>query len=102
MKAKEITYERVKSYDYNNVKVGIVINLEENDSPESVMEKAKEFVAKQLGEEVKESYNVSARCKNCGKIFGAYGSETLKIPYKQAMERYPCTECASDRLERDQ
>jgi len=50
MKTKQITYERVKSYNYDNTKVGVVIEIEEDEIPEFVMEKAKEFVAKQLGE----------------------------------------------------
>ena len=50
MKAKEITYERVKSYDYNNEKVGVVLEVEENENTDDVFEEAKRMVAKQFGE----------------------------------------------------
>ena len=51
MKAKEIIYERVKSENFCNEKIGIVMQVDENESPEDVMKIAKEFVAKQFGEE---------------------------------------------------
>jgi len=52
MKAKEIIYERVKSFNFNNEKIGIVIEIEEGERAEDVMEKAKIFVQKQFGEKV--------------------------------------------------
>jgi hypothetical protein len=52
MKAKEIIYERVKSFNFNNEKIGIVIEIEEGERAEDVMEKAKIFVQKQFGEKI--------------------------------------------------
>jgi len=52
MKAKQITYERVKSCNFNNEKIGIVLEVEENEKAEDVLEKAKVFVKKQFGETV--------------------------------------------------
>lgn len=100
MKAKQVTYERLKSEGYSNEKIGVVIEVEENESEEEVFKKAKEIVAKQFGEEVKEFYRVSARCKNCGSIFGSYG-KTFIIPYKTELEEYPCPECGTKNLTRD-
>ena len=51
MKAKEIIYERVKSENFCNEKIGIVMQVEEYECAEDVMKTAKEFVAKQFGEE---------------------------------------------------
>ena len=52
MKAKQITYEKVKSYNFNNEKIGIVLEVEEDEKAEDVLNKAKMFVNKQLGEVV--------------------------------------------------
>jgi len=52
MRAKEITYERVKSCNFNNEKIGIVLEVENNERAEDVLEKAKVFVQKQFGERV--------------------------------------------------
>ena len=52
MKAKQITYERVKSYNFNNEKIGIVMEVEDNEKAEEVLEKAKMFVQKQFGETI--------------------------------------------------
>lgn len=56
MKAKEIIYERVKSENFCNEKIGIVMQIDEDENAEDVMKiakefVAKEFVAKQFGEE---------------------------------------------------
>ena len=50
MIAKQITYERVKSCNFNNEKIGIILEVEEGEKAERVLEKAKIFVNKQLGE----------------------------------------------------
>ena len=50
MKAKQITYEKVKSCNFNNEKIGIVLEVEDGDRAEDVLEKAKLFVQKQFGE----------------------------------------------------
>jgi len=52
MKAKQITYERVKSCNFNNEKIGIVLEVEDGERAEDVMGKAKIFVKKQFGETV--------------------------------------------------
>jgi len=52
MRAKQITYERVKSCNFNNEKIGIVLEVEDNEKAEEVLEKAKIFVQKQFGETV--------------------------------------------------
>jgi len=48
MKIKQIAYEMTKSYDYNNVKVGIVVDLDENDSEVDAMKRAREYVQRQI------------------------------------------------------
>jgi len=101
MKAKQITYERLKSENFNNQTIGIVLDVEDYESAEEALQRAKDWVAKQLGEEVGEFYLVSARCKNCGEIFGTYGSSLLKIPYKQNIESYNCPKCGCPSLERE-
>jgi len=50
MKAKQITYEKVKSCNFNNEKIGIVLEVEEFEKAEDVMKEAKRFVNKQFGE----------------------------------------------------
>jgi len=50
MKAKQIIYERVKSCNFNNEKIGIVLEVEENERAEDVLEKAQIFVKKHFGE----------------------------------------------------
>lgn len=52
MKAKQIIYERVKSYNFDNEKIGIVLEVEDEERAEDVLEKAKIFVQKQFGEKV--------------------------------------------------
>jgi len=52
MKAKQITYERVKSCNFNNEKIGIVLDIEDGEKAGEVLEKAKIFVKKQFGEVV--------------------------------------------------
>jgi len=52
MKAKQIIYERVKSYNFNNEKIGVVLDVEDNEKAKDVLEKAKIFVKKQFGETV--------------------------------------------------
>ena len=52
MKAKQITYEKVKSCNFNNEKIGIILEVEENEKAEDVFEKAKLFVNKSFGEVV--------------------------------------------------
>ena len=52
MIAKQIIYERVKSENFNNEKVGIAIEIENGEKAEDVLEKAKLFVKKQFGEMV--------------------------------------------------
>lgn len=52
MKAKEITYGRVKSCNFNNEKIEIVMEVEEGEKADDVLEKAKQFVAKRFGESV--------------------------------------------------
>ena len=53
MKAKQITYEKVKSCNFNNEKIGIVIELEDFEKAEDVLKMAKEFVQKQFEEKEK-------------------------------------------------
>ena len=102
MKAKQIIYSRLKSEDYNNQTIGIVLDVEDYESAEEALQRAKDWVAKQLGEEVKESYEVKAHCNNCGKNFDSYyGNKPLKIPCKQTIESYPCPECGCVGLVRD-
>jgi len=50
MKAKQIIYEKVKSCNFNNEKIGIVLEVEEFEKAEDVMKEAKRFVNKQFGE----------------------------------------------------
>jgi len=50
MIAKQIIYERVKSCNFNNEKIGIVLDVEDGEKAEDVLEKAKIFVKKQFGE----------------------------------------------------
>ena len=50
MIAKQIIYERVKSCNFNNEKIGIVLDIEGGEKAEDVLEKAKIFVKKQFGE----------------------------------------------------
>lgn len=52
MKAKQITYEKVKSCNFNNEKIGIILEVEENEKAKDVFEKAKLFVNQQFGEVV--------------------------------------------------
>ena len=52
MKAKQVTYEKVKSANFNNEKIGIVMEVEDGEKAEDVLEKAKLFVKKQFGEMV--------------------------------------------------
>ena len=52
MKAKQVTYERVKSCNFNNEKIGIVLEVEDGEKAEDVFKKAKMFVQKQFGENV--------------------------------------------------
>ena len=52
MKAKQITYEKVKSCNFNNEKIGIVLEVEDGEKAEDVFKKAKMFVQKQFGENV--------------------------------------------------
>ena len=52
MKAKEIIYERVKSFNFNNEKIGIVLEVGDGERAEDVLEKAKIFVQKQFGEKI--------------------------------------------------
>ena len=52
MRTKTITYERVKSCNFNNEKIGIVLEVEDDEKAEDVLEKAKQFVQKQFGEKV--------------------------------------------------
>jgi len=52
MKVKQITYEKVKSCNFNNEKIGIVLEVEPNEKAEDVFKKAKMFVDKQFGEVV--------------------------------------------------
>jgi len=51
MIAKQITYERVKSCNFNNEKIGIVLEIETGETATDVLAKAKEFVKKQFGED---------------------------------------------------
>ena len=51
MKAERIYFERTKSLPgYNNVKVGIQIQIEENEKASDVLRKAETFVANALEE----------------------------------------------------
>jgi hypothetical protein len=50
IKAKQITYEKVKSSNFNNEKIGIVVEIEDGETATEVLEKAKKFVQRQFGE----------------------------------------------------
>lgn len=100
MKAKQITYERVKSVNFNNEKVGIVYELDEGENPEEIMKKAKDFIAKQLGDVIEESYYVSGRCKNCGELFGLYGNKSLEISVGKSISEHRCPNCGCFDLEK--
>ena len=52
MIAKQIIYERVKSCNFNNEKIGIVLDIEDGEKAIDVLEKAKIFVKKQFNETV--------------------------------------------------
>lgn len=50
MKATEIIYERTVSKNFNNEKIGIVLQVEDGEKAEDVLRKAKLFVSEKLGE----------------------------------------------------
>jgi hypothetical protein len=50
MKAKQITYGKVKSCNFNNEKIEIVLEVEEGEKAKNVLEKAKQFVNMKFGE----------------------------------------------------
>jgi len=52
LKAKQITYERVKSCNFNNEKIGIILEVEEGERAIEVLEQAKIFVKKEFDERV--------------------------------------------------
>ncbi len=50
MKATEIIYERTVSRNFNNEKIGIVLQVEDGEKAGDVLRKAKLFVSEQFGE----------------------------------------------------
>lgn len=54
MKAKEITYEKTVSKNFNNTKIGIVVEIQEGEKAEQVFKKAKKFVDEKFEDVVDE------------------------------------------------
>ena len=93
MNIKEIVYGRVKSCNFNNEKVEIVVEVKEDENVEKLIRDAKNFVAKQLGDEVIGTYSVSAFCDNCKKRW-EYG-DNIEIPRGKQINEVNCPYCGS-------
>jgi len=59
-----------------------------DEAPEEVIKKAKEFVAKELGEEIKKTYSVRTKCGNCG-----YKDWVFEVEYGKRISDYACPNC---------
>lgn len=51
MRLKEVGYEKTISKNFNNVKIGVVLEPECGDTGDDTLDKAREFVERKLKEE---------------------------------------------------
>jgi len=78
MKATSVEYGRTKSdYNYGNTRVGLIVELEDGDTPEAAMLKAKAFVANALGEAIPEDKYLAAKA-----IVDAHDTQKGLLPWK--------------------
>lgn len=69
MKVTQISYEKTVSVDYNNVKIGVVVTLDENDTVETALKRAREYMTRQVDVdslmkyELEEANRISAATK---------------------------------------
>lgn len=52
MRVTQIEYALTKSCDYDNCRAGVVVELDESDSPVEAMKRAREFVCRQVQKDI--------------------------------------------------